>query len=434
MAGIDALQCEDRFVRALPGNPARDNRPRQVYRAAYTPTDPTPVPAPQLLARVPEVAALLGLDPTPTRALIDVLAGNRVVPGMVPYAAVTAAISSGRGPGSSAMAARSRSAKWSAAMARGSKRRRSCSSRAPARRRTRGRADGRAVLRSSLRELVCSEAMHRLGIPTTRALSLVTTGAPVLRDLLFDGHPAEEPGAIVCRVAPSFLRFGSYEIHTARDDHDTLRRLVRVAFERWTRVTSRASASTSRGGSPRSPRARRGCVAEWLRVGFVHGVMNTDNMSILGLTIDYGPYGWLEPFDPDWTPNITDAQGRRYRFGNQAAVAHWNVAQLARALVPIADPEAVAAMQRTLKDPRELAAHHRNTSLRKLGLTARAPGDDDALLAGLADVLGARGVEVDMTVFFRALAEPLAGVAPLARARTTASRRSRIASRSTRRS
>src|SRR6185503_18852922 len=117
-------------------------------------------------------------------------------------------------------------------------------------------------------------------------------------------------------------------------------------------------------------------LAEWMRVGFVHGVMNTDNMSILGLTIDYGPYGWLEPFDLDWTPNITDASGRRYRFGNQPAVAHWNLAQLARALAPLVDD--TAGLERSLAAYRdELSAHHRHTTLRKLGLHTD-DADDDA--------------------------------------------------------
>ena len=171
------------------------------------------------------------------------------------------------------------------------------------------------MLRSSLREFLCSEAMHHLGVPTTRALSLVATGEPVVRDMFYDGHPRDEPGAVVCRVAPSFMRFGNFEIHAARDDHDTLRRLVDFTIARYYPGIDRGDVAEL--VRTRSCSARRGMVADWMRVGFVHGVMNTDNMSILGLTIDYGPYGWLEPFDLDWTPNTTDASGRRYRFGNQ---------------------------------------------------------------------------------------------------------------------
>jgi uncharacterized protein YdiU (UPF0061 family) len=218
-----------------------------------------------------------------------------------------------------------------------------------------------------------------------------------------------EPGAVVCRVAPTFLRFGSYEIHAARDDVDTLRRLVRFTLERYYPAYLRGNGKGDAldldiaGFLAEVARRTAWLVSEWLRVGFVHGVMNTDNMSILGLTIDYGPYGWLEPFDLDWTPNITDASGRRYRFGNQAQVAHWNVAQLARALVPLVDD--VEPLRRTIERfPAELASFHRHTSLRKLGLLGRGDtaAEDDELLSGLGNLLVA--TETDMTLFFRLLA------------------------------
>jgi uncharacterized protein YdiU (UPF0061 family) len=154
-----------------------------------------------------------------------------------------------------------------------------------------------------------------------------------------------------------------------------------------------------------------------MRVGFVHGVMNTDNMSILGLTIDYGPYGWLESFDLDWTPNITDASGRRYRFGNQPQVAQWNLAQLARALVPLVDdPD---PLRRTIEGfAGEISALHRHTSLRKLGLAGRRDTTvaDDDLLASMGAMLSE--IETDMTLWFRQLArvalhDPAAGFATL---------------------
>jgi uncharacterized protein YdiU (UPF0061 family) len=274
-------------------------------------------------------------------------------------------------------------------------------------------ADGRAVLRSSLRELVCSEAMFHLGIPTTRALSLVLTGEPVMRDLLSDGHPATEPGAVVCRVARSFLRFGSYEIHASRDDRETLHRLVRFTLERYYPQYLSGDAMDIGGFFTEVMRRTAWVVSEWMRVGFVHGVMNTDNMSILGLTIDYGPYGWLEPFDPDWTPNITDASGRRYRFGNQPAVAQWNLGQLARALAPIAgDLDPLRAALDAF--PREFSSLYRHTMLRKLGLSGRAEttADDDALLGQLATLL--TEISTDYTLFFRCLARPEPRVESLA--------------------
>jgi uncharacterized protein YdiU (UPF0061 family) len=396
---VAQLRYADRFVRELPGDPRADNRTREVLRACYSRVVPTAVPRPELLALVPEVAALLELDPEVTPELVDVLAGNRVVPGMAPYAACYGGHQFGTWAGqlgdgraiTLGEVVTSAGETWELQLKGAGP--------TPYSR----RADGRAVLRSSLRELVCSEAMVHLGVPTTRALSLVATGEPVQRDLLYDGHPAYEPGAIVCRVAPSFLRFGSYEIHAARDDHDTLRKLVRFTLERHYPAYVDGDRLDVAGFFAEVAQRTAWLAAEWMRVGFVHGVMNTDNMSILGLTIDYGPYGWLESFDLDWTPNITDASGKRYRFGNQPQVARWNLAQLARALAPLVDdPD---PLRRTIDGfAAVMSSHHRHTTLRKLGLAGRREtwADDDELLASLGALLV--DIETDMTLFFRRLA------------------------------
>ena len=390
---VEHLSFTDRFVRELPGDPRTDNHTRQVLGACYSRVEPTAVPAPELVALVPEVAALLELEPSPD--LAAVLGGNRIVPGMQPYAACYGGHQFGTWAGqlgdgraiTLGEVTNTAGETWELQLKGAGP--------TPYSR----RGDGRAVLRSSLRELVCSEAMHHLGVPTTRALSLVTTGQPINRDLLYDGRPANEPGAVVCRVAPSFLRFGSYEIHTSRDDHATLRRLVDFTIARFYPGRSVAEFFHE------VMQLTAWLLAEWMRVGFVHGVMNTDNMSILGLTIDYGPYGWLEPFDLEWTPNITDASGRRYRFGNQPAVAHWNLAQLARALAPIAgDLDPLRASVDAF--PGEFSTLYRHTMLRKLGLTGRRTTqlDDDVLLTSLGELLVA--VETDYTLFFRSLAAP----------------------------
>ena len=179
-------------------------------------------------------------------------------------------------------------------------------------------ADGRAVLRSSVREYLCSEAMAHLGIPTTRALSLVLTGDAVVRDVFYDGHPAPEPGAIVCRAARSFLRFGHFELAASQGNAELLQQIIVYAM-----ADSVEGEAALRGvQSPEEQVLDVQAVlawyeqlcdktlmlaTEWARVGFVHGVLNTDNMSALGLTIDYGPYGWLDAYDPGWTPNTTDA-------------------------------------------------------------------------------------------------------------------------------
>nr|GMD61807.1 UPF0061 protein azo1574 [Ipomoea batatas] len=199
-------------------------------------------------------------------------------------------------------------------------------------------ADGLAVLRSSIREFLCSEAMHSLGIPTTRALCLVTTGKYVTRDMFYDGNPKDEPGAIVCRVAQSFLRFGSYQLHASRGKKDL--DIVRTLADYTIRYHYPHLENMKRTAS---------MIAGWQGVGFTHGVMNTDNMSVLGLTIDYGPFGFLDAFDPSYTPNTTDLPGRRYCFANQPDIGLWNVAQFTSTLSTaelINDKEANYAMER----------------------------------------------------------------------------------------
>ena len=266
-------------------------------------------------------------------------------------------------------------------------------------------ADGRAVLRSSIREFLCSEAMHHLGVPTTRALSLVATGETVVRDMFYDGHPKAEPGAIVCRVAPSFIRFGNFELPASREDVALLNQLIDFTIRRdFPHLRS--------AGRDRLERARASGIAEvcertaimiahWMRVGFVHGVMNTDNMSILGLTIDYGPYGWIDNFDFDWTPNTTDATGRRYRFGHQPQIAYWNLGALAGALLPgLADDAPLQAGLKRYVDV--FTAMDRTNMAGKLGLS-ECTDPDVELMQSLYTLM--QTAEVDMTLFFRHLSE-----------------------------
>jgi len=171
-------------------------------------------------------------------------------------------------------------------------------------------ADGLAVLRSSVREFLCSEAMYHLGVPTTRALSLILTGEEVIRDMFYNGNPKPEPGAVVCRVAPSFTRFGNFQIFAARGEIDLLKKLVDYTIRADFPHLGEPALAVYLAWFEEICRRTAEMIVHWQRVGFVHGVMNTDNMSILGLTIDYGPYGWLENYDPNWTPNTTDAAER----------------------------------------------------------------------------------------------------------------------------
>ncbi len=260
-------------------------------------------------------------------------------------------------------------------------------------------ADGLAVLRSSIREHLCSEAMFHLGVPTTRSLSLILTGDEVLRDMLYDGNATYEKGAVVCRVAPSFIRFGNFQILAARKDLKSLRLLanytIRHFFPNIEQDTKQGVIDLFREVSMLTLEM----VIHWQRVGFVHGVMNTDNMSILGLTIDYGPYGWLEGYDPNWTPNTTDRGTKRYRFGHQAQVALWNLAQLASALYPLV--EETEHFQSTLEIfQSHYVSQYVDMMRQKIGLSIKKE-DDQQLISTLESNL--QLTEVDMTIFFRQL-------------------------------
>ncbi len=261
--------------------------------------------------------------------------------------------------------------------------------------------DGFAVLRSSIREYLCSEAMHHLGIPTTRALSLALTGDDVMRDMLYDGNAAYEKGAIVCRVSESFLRFGSFEIFSARNDISTLKTLVdytiNTHFSHLGKPSKKIYIKFFKEVSERTLHL----ILEWQRVGFVHGVMNTDNMSILGQTIDFGPYGWLEGFDFGWTPNTTDKQNKRYSYGNQASIGLWNLYQLANALYPLI--EKAEPLEAILENYKALYEVKSPEMMReKLGLE-KAKDDDIHLIQSLETIL--QEAETDMTIFFRELSK-----------------------------
>jgi serine/tyrosine/threonine adenylyltransferase len=249
------------------------------------------------------------------------------------------------------------------------------------------------VLRSSLREFLCSEAMHWLGVPTTRALSLVATGESVIRDMFYDGNPEPEPGAVVCRVAPSFVRFGNFQIHAAHGERDALGRLTDYV------IRQHYAGSTYPDFFHEVCRRTARLMVDWMRLGFVHGVMNTDNMSILGLTIDYGPYGWLEGYDPLWTPNTTDAQGRRYAYGQQPHIAQWNLARLAEALLPLVAKEKLEAGLALYAET--FNAGWQRAFMEKIGLTSWSEADAE-LLRGMFEALAE--AETDFTLFFRNLA------------------------------
>ncbi|MEM7348753.1 MAG: protein adenylyltransferase SelO family protein, partial [Chloroflexota bacterium] len=217
-----------------------------------------------------------------------------------------------------------------------------------------------------------------------------------------NGNAQLEPGAIVCRVAPSFTRFGNFQIFSARNDQAILKQLVDYTIRHDFPHLGEPSKETYVAWYQEVSRRTVEMIIHWMRVGFVHGVMNTDNMSILGLTIDYGPYGWLEDYNPGWTPNTTDAQFRRYRFGNQPEIAQWNLMQLGNAIAPLVGE--TEPLQDTLNLYAEQFFQGYQTMMaNKLGLASHNPDSDAALIGDLQKVLMA--TETDMTIFFRKLAD-----------------------------
>ncbi|NLX19744.1 MAG: YdiU family protein [Desulfobulbus sp.] len=393
------LRFTNRFSAQLPADPRNDNTRRQVYRACYSRVVPVTATEPELVACSREAAGLLDLsgEECTSGLFTRVFSGNELLPDMDTYAMCYGGHQFGNWAGqlgdgrviNLGEIINSRNEYWTLQLKGAGP--------TPYSR----HADGLAVLRSSLREFLCSEAMFHLGIPTTRALSLILTGDTVERDMFYDGHPQEEPGAIVCRLSPSFIRFGNFELFTARGETGVLKQLADFTIRTHFPYLNGSKPEVYSLWFDEVCRLTAELMVHWLRVGFVHGVMNTDNMSILGLTIDYGPYGWLEDYDPTWTPNTTDARGRRYCYGRQPIIAHWNLAQLANALYPlVGKPEPFEQSLQNYNLYFEQSWQDMITG--KLGLKAFDPAHDRLLVEDLLHLLAE--VETDMTLFFRQLA------------------------------
>jgi serine/tyrosine/threonine adenylyltransferase len=360
----------------------------------YTRLMPTPLPAPYLVGVSAGAARLVGLDPAALDAdALDVLIGNRVPERSKPLSAVYSGHQFGvwagqLGDGRAILLG-------DVATANG-----------PMELQLKGAGltpysrmgDGRAVLRSSIREFLCSEAMHALGIPTTRALSVVGSDQGVVRETI-------ETAAVVVRMAPTFVRFGSFEHWFYRNDEEKLRILADYVIDRFyadLRSEENPYAALLEEVTRRTARL----IAQWQSVGFMHGVMNTDNMSILGQTLDYGPFGFMEAFDARHICNHTD-QGGRYSYAMQPQIGHWNCYALAQALVPLIG--SVEETQAALDVYQGVFGAAVDDLLHaKLGLRDKRD-EDRALLDEMFGILQAS--HVDFTLFFRRLAGVQAGSA-----------------------
>lgn len=390
------LNIKDRFNTKLPSDTVLKNSRRQVTEACFSFVTPKKPSNPSLVHRSPEMIDAIGMeDAVDEEDFLKVFSGAELLPNTKPYAMCYGGHQFGNWAGQLGdgrainLAEVAHKGKHWALQLKGA-------GETPYSR----TADGLAVLRSSIREYLCSEAMFHLGVPTTRALSLVLSGDKVLRDVMYDGNPDYEKGAIVCRVAPSFLRFGNYEILAARQDDKTLKTLVDYTIKHHFSHLGSPSKNTYVSFFNEVAVKSMEMVIHWQRVGFVHGVMNTDNLSILGLTIDYGPYGWLEDYDHGWTPNTTDRAHKRYRYGTQPEIVLWNLFKLANALYPlIGEPEPLQDILTEYQEQVELEYLEMMKS--KLGLF-EADKQDGTLIAELERVLQLS--ETDMTIFFRKLA------------------------------
>ena len=389
------------FTRAVP-DVRRDDEtaPVDTRRHTYgTDLPAQPFPQPHWVATSADCAALLGwpadwADRADWQAL-DVLTGRATWPGLQPMATVYSGHQFGVWAGQLGDGRAQLLGEWQAAPhapgAPSFELQLKGAGRTPYSR----MGDGRAVLRSSIREFLCSEAMHALGVPTTRALAVAGSELPVRRETL-------ETGAVVTRVAPSFLRFGHFEHFAHSNQHDALRRLVDFTIAGWfpELVDGRDGLDPLHAWLAEVVRRTAAMVAHWQAVGFAHGVMNTDNMSILGLTIDYGPFGFLDGFDPGHICNHSDSGGR-YAFARQPNVAWWNLHALGHALRPLcADPDTtLPAVLDTFGDLfTEAWSNHMRA---KLGLEL-AEDADKALLDDLLALMA--GERTDHTIAFRALA------------------------------
>ena len=365
-----------------------DNSFARLPDAFYTRLQPVPLPEPYLVAFSESAGALvnIGLRDAESSDFVDAIAGNRLIAGSDPVAAVYSGHQFGvyvprLGDGRALLlgeAVGPTGEHWELQL--------KGSGQTPYSR----MGDGRAVLRSSIREFLGSEALHHLGVPTTRALAVVGSDQPVFRE-------TTETAAVTLRMSPTFIRFGSFEYFYWTQQYDALRQLAEYVLARFY-PECRTAEHPYLAMLEQVARRTAQLVAQWQGVGFSHGVLNTDNMSILGITIDYGPFGFMDSFDAGYICNHSDVSGR-YAYNMQPQIAHWNLYALGQALVALTeDIDATKAAIDTYLSEYSQALD--DVFRAKLGL-ATAQVDDESLINGVIDLLQA--THADWTVFWRAL-------------------------------
>ena len=407
---METLKFDNRALQQLPLDSDEQNYVRTVSGACFSRVRPTPLDKPTLVSHSKDALSLLDIDPDkePIEKLVEYFSGNNVLPGSEPaahcYCGHQFGYFSGQlGDGATMYLGEvinGRGERWELQLKGAGK--------TPYSR----TADGRKVLRSSIREFLCSEAMHYLGVPTTRAGTCVTSDSRVVRDIFYNGNPIEERCTVISRIAPTFIRFGSFEIFKIRDSHtgrqgpslgrdDIKQQLVEYCISTFFPKIQEKEISLlekTREFFREVVRSTAVLVSHWQAVGFCHGVLNTDNMSIMGLTIDYGPYGFLDHYDPDFICNGSD-DGGRYKFSSQPEICGWNLRKLAEALdpiLPLSQGQLVIKEEYTRVFEREYLTRMRN----KLGLLQEQEGDVD-LINDLLDTM--QRTYADFTNTFRNL-------------------------------
>ncbi|MDR5655020.1 protein adenylyltransferase SelO [Ruixingdingia sedimenti] len=369
-----------------------DNSYARLPERFYARQHPTPVAVPGLVAVNAALAAEMGLDPAELSRpeWVEVFAGNRIPKGADPLAQAYAGHQFGGwvpqlGDGRAILLGEilgPDGRRWDIQL--------KGAGRTPFSR----MGDGRAWLGPVLREYLASEAMAALGVPTTRALAAVTTGEPVWRE------EGRLPGAVLCRVASSHIRVGTFQYFAARGDTEALRLLTDMAIARH-----HPGAEGALGLLQAAVAAQARLVAQWMALGFIHGVMNTDNAHVGGLTIDYGPCAFMDVFHPDRVFSSIDSYGR-YAWSNQPQIAVWNMAQLASCLLPLIDPDETRAVALATEAVHAFAGIYQAEWLARFGAKiglAAARAEDEDLIGGLLDLMAAE--EADFTRAFRGLAE-----------------------------
>lgn len=403
---ILGLNFDNRFTDAgLPCDSGDPAEPRHVLDACYTMVNPTEAPEAELIEFNRDVAKLLGISEKDLTSddFLAVMAGNKITDDMAPYAMNYGGFQFGKWAGQLGDGRAITLGEVVAADGKHLSLQLKGAGPTPFSR----TGDGRLVFRAAIREFLASEAMFNLGIATTRTLSLVTTGEAAIRDRFYEGKLFPEPSALISRISPCFMRLGTFELFAVREEEPVLEALVNYTIKTYfahlsEEVDSKQTPAAVAAWFRAVMDANIDLLVDWMRVGFVHGVLNTDNISIIGETLDYGPFGFVEEFDPTWTPNRTDDEQRRYSLANQPGALHWNLSKFAGALAQIMDGD-YSELEAHLNDfGPTLSARWNDMMSKRLGFSEYAAGDE-ALFESLGQIMIDH--PTDYTIFHRLLAD-----------------------------